>query len=140
MKQTHSSLKFSTNIILILVWGAAVALLLSVLETLPIVILTAGSAFGFIGGLMQLFSFKESTQSFKSASTMLEVRKALKNTKWGRRYLYFLWISNITLVLISFLATNNPLINILVGYFLLMFVREIVTLKPTLEFNSDNVA
>ena len=89
---------------------------------------------------MQLFSFKESTQSFKSASTMLVVRKALKNTKWGRRYLYFLWISNITLVLISFLATNNPLINILVGYFLLMFVREIVTLKPTLEFNSDNVA
>jgi len=136
MNKLHPTLKPTTNIVLILVWGVAVVMLLTILDTWPIYILVSGSALGLIGGLMQIQSFKESKQSFQEAKTMIEVRNSLKNTKWGKRYLYFLWTGNALLVVIAFLTANNPLLSILAGYFLLMFVREIVTLKPTMELNN----
>ena len=68
---------------------------------------------------------------------MLEVRKALKNTKWGKLYLLFLWGGNLTLVILSFLTTNNPPFSILVGYFTMMFMRAFTTLKATIELAID---
>ena len=136
MNKPHSTLRPTTNIVLIFVWGVAVVVLLTILKPWPMYILLSGSALGLIGGLMQIQSFKESKQSFQEARTMIEVRNSLKNTKWGKRYLYFLWVGNALLVAIAFVTTNNPLPSILVGNFLLMFIREIVTLKPTMELNN----
>ena len=136
MDKPHFTLRPTTNIVLIFVWGIAVVMLFTLIKPWPIYILLCGSTFGLIGGLMQIHSFKESKQSFQEAITMIEVRNSLKNTKWGKRYLYCLWTGNALLVAIAFLTTNNPLPSVLVGYFLLMFVRELVTLKPTMELNN----
>lgn len=137
MNKPHASLKASTNILLILVWGMVTVALLLFLEPFPILIVMAGIVFGLAGGLMQAYSFKESKVSFKSAKTMMEVRKAIKNTKWGKRYIVFLWFGYISLVTIAFTSTNDPLLSVLAGYFLLMFIREIITLKPTIELNRE---
>lgn len=136
MNKLHFSLKPTTNIILILVWGIAVLMLLTFYKPWPILVLVVGGTLGLIGGLMQLLSFKESKQSFQEAKSFNEVRNSLKSTKWGKRYLYFLWSTNVLLVVVALLTTKNPLLSVLAGYFLLMFVREIVTLKPILEISN----
>lgn len=136
MNKPHTTLRPTTNIILIIVWGVIVVMLLKVSKQWPIYILVLGSTLGLIGGLMQIQSFKESKQSLREAGSLIDVRKSLKNTKWGKRYLYFLWAGNAFLIAIAFLTTNNPWLSILVGYFMLMFIREIVTLKPTMELSN----
>jgi hypothetical protein len=88
---------------------------------------------GIVGGLMQIKGFNEARESFLNTSSMLEVRAAMKATKWGRRYIYFLWTGNIVLVILALSLTNNPALSVLVGYFSLMFAREIITLKSTFE-------
>ena len=82
---------------------------------------------------MQLLSFKEGREKFLQTRTALEVRAKLRETKWGKRYIYFLWFAGAVLVFLSVLISKNPLFSFPAGYFAMMFVREIVTLKPTLE-------
>ena len=136
MNKPHTTLKTSTNVIFILIWGSVVVLILLMLNPWPISILVIGAVLGMVGGLMQTLSFKESKSSFKEAKTMIEVRNSLKNTKWGKRYLVFLWSGNILLVVIAFATTKVPLLSMLLGYFTLMFARELVTLKSTIELNN----
>jgi hypothetical protein len=82
---------------------------------------------------MQLLAFKEGKENFLKAQTALEVRAKLKETKWGRRYLYFLWASISVLALLSISSSPTPLLGFLAAYFGMMFIREVVTLKPALD-------
>jgi hypothetical protein len=82
---------------------------------------------------VQVLSFREGQRAFLAATTVLDARKELKKTKWGRRYLYFLWSGAILLVLVSGLTARNPVLAFPAGYFSMMFAREVMTLKPTFE-------
>ncbi len=102
-------------------------------DPVPLVEMMLGGLVGALGGYMQLLAFKEGKERFLEARTALEVRAKLKETKWGRRYLYFLWAATVVLVGLSISISPTPLLGFLAAYFGMMFIREVVTLKPTLD-------
>ncbi len=124
-----SSIKLSTKIILIILWGLALELLLSSIDAWPIMVLIAGATFGFVGGVMQVKVIKE---SLGSIATLPET-SALK-----KRAFLFILFSSIVLVILSLLTTNNPAQSLLMGCLAFLFTREIVTLKPAIEFSKNN--
>ncbi|RPI80030.1 MAG: hypothetical protein EHM45_00425 [Desulfobacteraceae bacterium] len=135
MNKTHFTLRPSTNIVLIMLWGTIAVALFFLCNPHPILIAGVGALLGLVGGIMQTLSFRQARDSFLDTKTMLEVRAKLKSTMWGKRYLHYLWASNIFLVILSFSFSSNPALAILTGFFSLMFIREIITLKQTFESN-----
>lgn len=133
MTKPHATLRLGVNLTLIVVWALAAAIFAGMSDPLPIVEIALGSFLGALGGYMQFLSFKEGRGEFLKAKTALEVRAKLKETEWGKRYIYFLWVSGATLAIVSIAISNNPLLSFPAAYFGMMFVREIVTLKPTHE-------
>lgn len=133
MNKQHFSLHPSTNIILTLLWGAISITLL--INTVPyqVLIFFIASVLGIIGGIMQILGFRQAKHSFLDAQTMSEVRAKLKSTTWGKRYIYYLWGSNIFLLTIAFFVASRPVVAIVLGFFTFMFFREIITLKQTFE-------
>lgn len=133
MTRPHRSLRPGTNIAALVVW-AACALMLSVLVSpLPIVVLCIGALLGVAGGYMQILAFREKRESFLNIATAMDVRRALKETRWGKRYLYFLWTGSFLLVLAAFLTSANPVLAFPAGYFTMMTAREVLTLGSTFE-------
>lgn len=133
MTRPHRSLRATTNIATLFAW-ALCALTLSVLVLpLPIAVLFLGALLGVGGGCMQGFAFREKRESFLVTATAMDVRRALKDTKWGKRYIYFLWVGSVLLVVTAFLTSANPALAFLAGYFTMMFARESLTLGPTFE-------
>jgi uncharacterized protein YhhL (DUF1145 family) len=133
MSNIHTSLKVSTNIIFIFLWGTIALILLFYNYPHSNFIFIISAILGVIGGIMQNLGFNESKSSFLEARTMFEVRRKLKETKWGKRYLKFLWISNLFLLIIVLRYGYRPVLDIAMCYFSMMFTREIVTLKSTFE-------
>ena len=84
---------------------------------------------------MQHLSFKEATNGFMTASSLLDVRRAFKATSWGNRYISWLYFSKFVLAVLAFLVIRQPLLGIILGYLAgymsLMFAREVVTLRDT---------
>lgn len=147
MSKPHASLSVTTNLLLIPIWAAFAALLLLVAEPrAPLSIALAGAVLGVVGGIMQHLSFGQASAAFTTATTLLEVRKALTATTWGRRYIRFLYASKLLLAALAFLLIRQPLLAIIfayiAGYFSLMFAREIVTLRDTFQLQrlSSNAA
>lgn len=133
VSRPHRTLRPGTNITLIVVWGLAATALFLKGDPRPFLLVGVGGFFGLLGGLMQTRAFEEARGAFLETSSLLEVRERLKATKWGKRYLMFLWGGNFTMGVLALAFTTNPVLSVLVGYFTFMFIREIVTLKPTFE-------
>jgi type IV secretory pathway VirB6-like protein len=134
MAEIHSTLKTSTNTVMIFLWGALAGIFAYLSAPHSLLIITIGAILGAIGGTMQYYAFAESKEKFLDTSSMLEIRKKLKETKWGKRYIPFLWAGNLLLVIVVIvLHRGNMPLEIMAGYFSLMFIREIITLKPTIE-------
>jgi hypothetical protein len=136
MAKSNASLSPTTNILLIIVWGLLAAYLVFVAEPhVPVIFALVGAALGASGGVMQHLSIKEASNGFTNASSLLDVRRAFKTTSWGRRYIWWLYLSKLVLALLAFLAIRHPLLAIILGYgagyFSLMLSREIVTLRDT---------
>lgn len=136
MSKPHSSLSPTANILLIVAWAAAAAAFLFVAEPhSPVMLAIAGAIFGAVGGTMQHLSITQASNGFLATSTLLEVRRALKATSWGSRYIRFLYFSKAALIALAFALIRQPIFGVIIGYFAgyfsLMFVREVVTLRDT---------
>jgi hypothetical protein len=136
MAKTHASLSPVTNIFLIIVWGTVAGTLFFVIEPhTPLALAAVGAAFGAAGGVLQHLSIREETNGFTTASSFLDVRRSFKSNSWGKRYIWWLYISKAILAISAFVLILHPLLSIvlgyLAGYMSLMFVRELVTLRDT---------
>ncbi|HXM32850.1 MAG TPA: hypothetical protein VN921_04290 [Chthoniobacterales bacterium] len=140
MSKAHATLSPRTNILLILAWGTATVIFLLVIQPrLPLALAVAGAVLGGVGGVMQHLSFIQARASFAAASSLMEVRRALKATMWGGHYIYWLYFSKIVLVALAFWLVRSPLLNVifgyLTGYAALMFVRELITLRDAFSLS-----
>jgi len=136
MGKPHATLRPGVNAILVLLWGPlATVFFLTCGKPYPVLVTGVAALLGLVGGIMQTLSFHQARESFLSASTMLEVRARLKGTPWGARYLRFLWSGHVLLLILSVLFSTNPALVVATGYFSLMFVRELITLKLTFELD-----
>jgi hypothetical protein len=140
MSKTHASLRPVNNILFMILEAVAAALFLFVLEPrVPITLAVFGGGLGAVAGLMQHMSFAQARDRFAVASSLLDVRRALKETSWGSRYILWLYSCKAALIVSAAVIIRRPLLQIIFGYLTayasLMFVREVVTLKDTLALS-----
>ena len=140
MSKPHASLSPTTNILLLFAWAAVAAIFLFVIQPhAPILLGVVGAVLGAIGGVMQHLSFTQATKGFSAATTLLEVRSAFKATTWGTRYIRFLYFSKFVLIALAFVLVRQPVLAVIfgyiAGYFSLMFVREVITLRDTFSLH-----
>ena len=133
--KTHASLSPIVNILLILVWMFSAVFCLFVLHA-PLIVILVGCVFGALAGLMQHMSIAQGRDGFASASSLMAVRRALKATSWGSRYILWLYFCKVALMVIAYALIRRPLFYVafgyLGGYSALMFARELVTLRDTI--------
>ncbi len=136
MTRTHSSLKPSTNIIMIIIWGVLGFSAIMAAGSYSYTIVFIGLLLGAICGYMQNMALAESIKIFAGTSSLSEISATLKNMKWGQRYITFLWLSYSMLIALSLLVENgNFLLIIIAGSLSLMFIREITTLKALFKLS-----
>ncbi len=134
MGNIHTTLKPSTNIALIFIWGIFGGFFIYITVPLSFYIAGIGFCFGIVCGAMQYAAFIESKEKFLETETMLDVKRKLTQTKWGKRYIPVLWCSSFIIILSAFfIDRDNFLYEFAAGYLSLMFIREIITLKSTYE-------
>lgn len=133
MRKIHWCLRVSTNIVFILIWGTLS--LIWAINALPHAweVFVAAIVLGAISGIMQWKGLNEAKSVFLEAQTRRDVQATFRSTKWGRRYMYFVWGRNILLILLPFAVGGNPNLSILMGFFTMMFVRELTTFIPTFQ-------
>lgn len=100
---------------------------------------------GAIAGFMQHGSFAQARDQFLQASSLLDVRRAFKETTWGRRYIAWLYLSKFGLLaLVVESMARGAFLQMVFGYVgayaSLMFVRELVTLGDTIALHTANPA
>ena len=135
VNKTHTTLRLGTNLALVAVWAFSTVVLASLSDPPPVAEIAAGGFLGAVGGCLQWLSFNEGKAGFLQATTALEVRRRLKETKWGKRYIYFLWMAAGGLAALSLAVSESPQFAFPAAYFGMMLVREMVTLKPTLALH-----
>ena len=134
MAKVHASLSPTTNMLLIGLWGFAALVLLATLQMQNALALAgAGGLLGAIGGTFQHLSLRDAMTDFAGASSLMDVRRAMSRTTWGRRYIVWLYTSKFILIVLAATLVEHavtPIIIAYVGsYMCLMFVRELVTLR-----------
>jgi hypothetical protein len=137
MSSTHASLRPVYNLLFIILWAVASVFFLFIVKPhVPMMLAIVGGGLGAMGGLMQHMSFTQATDGFAAASSLLEVRRALKATPWGGRYIWWLYFCKLVLIVIAFALIRGPLLQVVVGYlggyFALMLIRDLVTFRDTI--------
>jgi hypothetical protein len=141
MKKTSKTLTPMTNIVLIVLYGIISLFLFITIKPYPYILVSIAVILGFIAGVMQILSFDEDRESFVNISSMTEVRNKMKATKWGKRYLYFFWLTNIFFMTLIFLHKDtNPFLTFLTVYIVFALIREITTLKTTFKLQNEKQA
>jgi hypothetical protein len=140
MPKTHASLSPKINVLLIFIWAlVATALFFFIKPQIPFTLAISGGVLGVLCGLMQQLSFEQAKSGFVKASSLMDVHRAFTSTKWGRRYIYWLYFCNFILIALAFILIGSPFFQVLLGYFAaytsLMFVREVVTLRDTITLH-----
>lgn len=140
MKALHASLAPKTNVILVIAEGVAVALLfIFYTPRIPLSIAAAGAALGAIAGVMQHLSFSQASNGFLDAASLMDVRRALKGTLWGSRFIFWIYFSKVILVVLAIVVIRSSLFNVLfgyvAGYISFMFIRELITLRDIFALN-----
>ena len=135
-ERLHASLRWRTHLVLLLLW---LALVLVALATRPDVarLVPLGLLLGAIGGAMQAAAMHARPAEFRAARTAIAVRKALADTRWGRGYLVYFWLCNLTFMVVtilrrppqvdSWIALVAPLLAL---YGAFAAARECVTILP----------
>ncbi len=153
--QLHATLRWRTNVALVLAWGSAGVALLFVmgLKLWPFPLF--GAVTGAAGGAIQWAAVRKTPQEFRAARNAWEVRAALQQSTWGRRYLWFFWMNALArLALAAWVSAEHspavlkeaswPLGAAAIGlvayadmYFAFAFLREAVTLYPSVTLGRE---
>ena len=127
----HTSLQPKTNIMLLALWGAIIIAVIT-LASAPWLFLGLGVLFGVCAGVVQSLAIRRASQIMLATNTMMEVRRALSSSGWGRFYLYLFWFSMVVISALTFsLLKERAIVGLLAGYSAFAFIREMITLRSS---------
>ncbi len=131
--RSHRAFSVTLNIALIGVYFALVLTLMAICRPpVPLWFPLLGAFLGGCGGFLQHLSLKRDYNRFGAASSRIEIRRRLNETRAGKLYLYYFWGINLCFVLLAFGANSSPITAfaaLTVAYFSFAILREIVTLR-----------
>lgn len=105
----HVSLRPATNVALMIVW-LLIAYGVTLVSAGGAVALIAPAALvGLVAGAMQRAALRAAPDAFRAARSALEVRRALRGTVWGARYLTLFWGAQLLFVLVAVALGHEPL-------------------------------
>jgi hypothetical protein len=132
----HASLRPKTNIMLLVIWGAAGVSIAWGASPRPWLFFGLGIALGVCAGVIQLRSLRESAASLLTTRTAMDVRRVLTSSRNGRFYLFALWGSIAVLFALAYyLLRGRAFVGLLAGYAAFAFMRELVTLRGSYELH-----
>ncbi len=130
----HTSLSPKTNIRLIILWAVIMVATFVFASPPPWFFLVLGGVLGAVTGFIQLRALRQASVRLLQAATMMDVRRALRSSRWGRLYLWGFWLSMALLfVLAFFLLRNRAIIGLIGGYSAFALIRELLTLRGAFE-------
>jgi hypothetical protein len=96
------------------------------------VTLALGSAFGLIGGTLQLHAMRVSAVQLASATTLMEVRRGMSSSLSGKTYFWVFWVCQLSLLAVSVLIyRSRAFVAMFAGYLAFAMFREIVSIRGT---------
>ena len=101
----------------------------------PEALLGISFVIGLLLGFMQKKGLAEGMEEFNEASSMLEIRRILKSTKWGKRYIIGFWVSAILLLVLSWFLSSYILLGYTMSFCMVFGTRDCVTLKSTIKLS-----
>ena len=127
----HTSLGLRANVTLITIYSVVIIASFIVISPTPWLIHILAVSLGLIGGFFQRRALESVPSEFNRKNSLLEIRRAMCSTKWGRSYLYLLWASSLIIFFVALSYEQEFLICWLIGcagYFSFSLAREMVTL------------
>jgi hypothetical protein len=136
MRDMHQSLQIKTNVLLTALWAVAAAGLALVVSPRPWSLVAIAAALGIAAGYIQGRSIQLSTGTFRSAGTLLEVRKALSSTPAGKLYTFLFWgVQALLATLALWQYGFSMLLAFLAAYSSFALCREAVSLPTIVALN-----
>lgn len=136
MRDMHQSLQIKTNVFLTVVWGVVAAGLALVVSPRPWSLVAIAAALGIAAGYIQGRSIYLSTEAFRGAGTLLEVRKALSSVPSGKLYIFLFWGAQALLAALALWQYgSNMFLAFLAAYSSFAFCREAVSLPAVVTLN-----
>ena len=131
----HRSLRPKTSMMLLAAWGAVCLIVAINPGGGDAMFFMVGAGLGLCGGIIQLAALRQASASLVKAQTMMDVRRALSSSRFGRLYLYMFWASMLLLIVLLAVRSllGQVLLNWLAGYASFCFVRELLTLRGAFE-------
>ena len=130
----HTSLRPRSNIILIFIWAIIITAAIIIVRPIPWILLFVGVVLGACAGTIQLKAIRQASALLTKSETLLDVRRALISSKIGQIYIYVFWSSMTILIILSFILLRDRIfIGILFGYSAFASMRELLTLRGTIE-------
>jgi len=130
----HTSLSPKTNIRLIILWAVISTATFLFASPSPWFFFVSGAVLGAVTGLIQLLALRQASAPLLQTVTMMEVRRALRSSRWGRLYLWGFWLSMVLLFILAFfLLHSRAIIGLIAGYSAFALIRELLTLRGTFE-------
>ena len=131
----HGTLTARTNALLIAGTGILVACVILLAEPTPILALVIGAACGVVVGVLQSRGIAEAEARFRTATTALDVRRALMSTAAGKWAVGLQWACVAALV-VTALSQGNAVASLIGGYSAFMCAREAATLRAVVQLGT----
>ena len=107
---------------------------------IPVAIFFLGGLLGTVGGILQHLGFVEGSARFLGTATLWDVRKVFRDTRWGNRFIYWIYVSKTLLLVASVFILWDSFVRILIayigGYACFMLIREAITLRDAYELEN----
>ena len=137
----HASLSPKMNIGLSLLW-LAISVGISVLSSQPMwASFLFGASLGIIAGALQLCALRQSVEALVVTTTAVEVRRALRSSRAGRLYTYFLWLSTPAIIIFAGVwhrPRDGAPWGMIAGAAAFAFVREIISLPGVFSLKKSS--
>jgi hypothetical protein len=129
----HPTFSPALNVALILAYIALAAALMALCKPpVPVLFPIIGVILGGVGGFLQHLGLKRDYNRFGAASSMVEIRRRLTQTRAGKGYIFYFWAVTLGLVVLTFAVNQSPITAVAafaVSYLSFAAARETITLR-----------
>jgi hypothetical protein len=132
----HKSLTPRFNVTLIAIWLVVLGVALAMAWQRSLLLVCITLSLGVVAGLLQARALSATPDTFRSAGTAMEVRRALVSTLPGKLSIILLWGTGAAALVWAVVADpSNPILIWLAGYASFSVARESCTLPAVLRLS-----
>jgi hypothetical protein len=135
----HYTLTLRGNVILIVLWIAAVAVIVITRPLLSVQITVVFAVLGVIAGMLQSKALQVNAMEFLVAKTAKQVRAAIVSSLYGKLSIAVLWITGLALASLLIYGGNfSTWQNVVVCYAVFSITRELKSLSSVVALSKLN--